>query len=87
MGEQPDDARVGTQFGRYEIRALLGQAGVGQLYEAIDAANDRMVALRLLPPNLDRQRFFGELRIVAGLTEPHIIPLLDWGEIDGVHYA
>lgn len=91
MGEQPDSARVGTQFGPYEIRALNCHTGVGPLYEAFftteDTAKDRMVGLTLLPQTVDRQRFFQELPIVAKLPERHVIPLHDWGEIDSVCYV
>lgn len=87
MGQQPDDPRVGTHFGRYRIRAPRGQVGMGQVYEAVDTANDRTIALTLLPPTLDRQRFIRELRILAGLTEPHVMPIHDWGELDGVCFV
>jgi serine/threonine-protein kinase len=84
MGEQPDTARVGTQFGRYEIRARVGDTGVGEVYQAVDTTDNRAVGLTLLPPTADRQRFFRELGVVAELAEPHILPLHDWGEVDGV---
>ncbi|OBI43710.1 hypothetical protein A5707_04790 [Mycobacterium kyorinense] len=90
MGQQPDDARVGTRFGRYEIRAVLGQTGVGRVYQAVetgpDTAGERTVAVTVLPPTLDRERFFRELPIVAGLSDPHLLPVRDWGETDGVGY-
>jgi serine/threonine protein kinase, bacterial len=87
MADQPDDGRVGTRFGRYEIRALLTQSGVGQLYQALDTANNRAVALILLPPSADRQRFLTELPVVARTADPHLTPVHDWGEIDGVCYV
>lgn len=87
MSQQPDDARVGTRFGRYEIRAVLDQTGVGTAYEAVDTTDGRTVALTVLPSTLDRARFFRELPIVAGLSAPHILPVHDWGEVDGVCYV
>ncbi|ORV09282.1 serine/threonine-protein kinase PknD [Mycobacterium celatum] len=87
MGEQPGIAPIGTQFGRYKIRALLRHTGVGQVYEATDTAKERTVGLTLLPPTVDRDRFFREMDVVAGLKEPHVIPVLDWGEIDGRCYV
>jgi serine/threonine-protein kinase len=87
MADQPDDGRVGKRFGRYEIRALLAQTGVGQLYQALDTANNRAGALTLLSPSVDRQRFLTELPIVARTADPHLIPVHDWGEIDGVCFV
>ncbi|BBY06869.1 serine/threonine-protein kinase PknD [Mycobacterium noviomagense] len=87
MADELDDRRVGTRLGRYEVRALLAQTGVGRLYQALDTANNRTVALTLLPPGVDRQRFVTELAIVARTTDPHLIPVHDWGEIDGVCYV
>lgn len=87
MGQQPDQARVGTQFGRYQIGALRGQAGLGHAYEAFDTVGNRAVELTLLPPALDRQRFVAEMHIASRLTEPHLIPLHDWGEVDNVCYV
>ncbi|MCV7257705.1 serine/threonine-protein kinase PknD [Mycobacterium shimoidei] len=87
MGQQPDRARVGTQFGRYRIGALRGQAGSERVYEAFDTVDNRAAELTLLPPTADRQRFFAEMRIASRLTHPHLVPVHDWGEIDNVCYA
>lgn len=82
MGQQPDEARVGTQFGRYQIRGRRGQA-----YEAFDMVNNRPVELTLLSPAVDRQRFIRDLQVASRLTEPHVMPVLDWGEVDSVCYV
>jgi serine/threonine-protein kinase len=86
MGEPSPDERVGTRFGRYQIRAAIGQTGVGPSYEATDTTDDRTVRLILLPHNVDRQRFARELPIAARLAEPHVVPIHDWGETVGVCY-
>ena len=83
--------RVGETFGPYELRALLGVGGMGEVYQAFDTAKGRMVALKLLRPELAadpsfQERFRRESRIAAQLQEPHIIPVHDFGEIDGVLY-
>lgn len=83
--------RVGETFGPYELRALLGVGGMGEVYQAFDTAKWRMVALKLLRPELAadpsfQERFRRESRIAAQLQEPHIIPVHDFGEIDGVLY-
>ncbi|MBH0781373.1 protein kinase [Nocardia sp. NEAU-351] len=64
---------------------------MGEVYEAFDTVKDRVVALKLLPAELAKdpvfqQRFRHESRAAARLAEPHVIPIHDWGEIDGVLY-
>ncbi|WP_245721018.1 serine/threonine-protein kinase [Nocardia pseudovaccinii] len=81
--------RVGTRFGPYELRALLGKGGMGEVYEAYDTVKDRVVAVKLLSDELARDpvyqvRFRRESQAAARLAEPHIIPIHDWGVIDGV---
>ncbi|MEV6340758.1 protein kinase [Nocardia vinacea] len=85
------ESRAGTRFGPYELRALLGRGGMGEVYEAYDTVKDRVVAVKLLPVALAgdprfQQRFRHESRVAARLAEPHVIPIHDWGEIDGVLY-
>ncbi|MEC3919482.1 serine/threonine-protein kinase [Nocardia sp. CDC160] len=82
-------ARAGTRFGQYELRRLLGVGGMGEVYEAYDTVRDRVVAVKLLDVELARQpsyveRFRRESRTAAKLQEPHVIPVHDWGEVDGV---
>jgi serine/threonine-protein kinase len=83
--------RVGDRFGPYELRALLGVGGMGEVYQAFDTVKGRMVALKLLRPELAadpsfQERFRRESRVAAQLHEPHIIPVHDFGAIDGVLY-
>lgn len=82
---------TGTRFGRYELRRLLGAGGMGEVYEAYDVEHGRTVALKLLPPHYAsdkgfRERFRREAQIAARLDEPHVVPIHDFGEIDGVLY-
>jgi serine/threonine protein kinase len=78
----------GTPFGRYRLVDLLGRGGMGEVWRAFDTATERMVALKALPAALadDRvfqERFRREAKAAAGLDEPHVVPIHDYGEIDG----
>ena len=78
----------GTPFGRYRLVELLGRGGMGEVWRAYDTGTDRMVALKLLHANFAdddvfQERFRREARSTAGLDEPHIVPIHDFGEIDG----
>jgi serine/threonine protein kinase len=82
------NTRIGSMFGKYKLNSLLGQGGMGEVYEARDTSKDRTVALKILPEELSRDerfrtRFQRESRAAAMLEEPHVIPIHDWGEIDG----
>jgi eukaryotic-like serine/threonine-protein kinase len=84
---------VGSEaFGQYQLRDVLGRGGMGQVYRAYDAVTDRVVALKVLPPNLAedhefQQRFRREARIAASLNDPHVVPIHSYGEIDGRLYV
>ncbi|MGW0036163.1 protein kinase domain-containing protein [Gordonia sp. NPDC003376] len=84
----PDD-RSGTMLGHYRLEELLGRGGMGEVYRATDTRKGRVVALKLLHSTLAgnsnfRDRFLRESRVAARLSEPHVVPIHDWGEIDGL---
>ncbi|GAA4665967.1 serine/threonine-protein kinase [Gordonia humi] len=82
----PDES--GSTLGPYRLVRLLGRGGMGEVYEAVDEVKDRTVALKILPAHLAddegfRARFLRESQTVARLGDPHVVPIHDYGEIDG----
>ncbi|WP_169064634.1 serine/threonine-protein kinase, partial [Geodermatophilus dictyosporus] len=78
-------------FGPYELLELLGRGGMGEVHRAWDTRRRRVVALkRLLPQLADdeqfRARFYRECNGAARLNEAHVVPIHDFGEIDGRLY-
>jgi YVTN family beta-propeller protein len=76
------------EIGNYRLESLLGAGGMGDVYKAYDTQRDRYVALKLLPEALGRDqeylaRFRRESNVAARLRDPHVIPIHDFGEIDG----
>jgi serine/threonine-protein kinase len=72
--------------GRYEIRRKLGEGGMATVYLAQDVKHNRLVAIKVLKPELaavvGAERFLAEIETTANLQHPHILPLFDSGEAD-----
>lgn len=75
---------------RYRLIRRLGQGATATVYLAHDLRHERSVVLKVLLPDIvsgmGAQRFLQEIRIIAKLTHPHILPLLDSGEALGRPY-
>ena len=74
----------GTKLGPYEIFALIGTGGMGEVYRAKDTRLDRTVAIKILPAHLSsnhdlKQRFEREARTISSLSHPYICALYDIG--------
>src|ERR1700740_3777173 len=79
---------AGPRFGPYILTAVLGRGGMGVVYRAFDTGKGRTVALKVLIPELaaDRafqDRFRRESKRAARLSEPHIIPIHEYGQVGG----
>jgi eukaryotic-like serine/threonine-protein kinase len=72
----------------YEVQSELGHGGMATVYLALDKKHDRKVAIKVLAPEIANavgaERFLREIRIAAGLTHPHILPLIDSGQRQGL---
>ncbi|HUF76055.1 MAG TPA: protein kinase [Longimicrobiales bacterium] len=74
--------------GRYLVERALGEGGMATVYLARDLKHNRHVALKVLKPELaavlGAERFLAEIETTANLQHPHILPLFDSGEADGL---
>jgi hypothetical protein len=83
--------RVGEMFGRYRILQSLGRGGMAEVHLAEDTQLGRQVALKIPHFGIGadaelRQRFLREARIAATFQHPHLCPIFDVGQIQGVDY-
>jgi serine/threonine-protein kinase len=73
---------------RYQIEREIGSGGMATVYLAKDLKHDRNVAVKVLNPELTQslgaERFLREIKTAANLTHPHILPVHDSGEADGI---
>jgi serine/threonine kinase PknH len=83
---------VDEAFGRYRLIGVIGEGGMGTVYRAHDATMGRDVAIKVLPTEMAsepgyQERFRREAYTAARLTEPHIIPIYEAGDIEGRLYV
>src|SRR5215475_13954767 len=78
------EVAAGTRFGRYEVLALLGAGGMGEVWKARDTHLSRDVAIKVLPSELSSnavrlRRFQKEAQAVSALSHPNIVTLFEVG--------
>ena len=76
--------------GRYRVERELGEGGMAVVYLARDLRHERSVAVKVLRPEISAEigadRFLREIKMAAGLTHNHILPVFDSGESEGLLY-
>src|ERR1044072_927031 len=82
---------AGTAIAHYRIIEPLGAGGMGAVYKAHDEKLDRIVAVKILPPDMvahadRRRRFLQEARAASALNHPHILTVYEIGDADGKPY-
>src|SRR5215216_892559 len=84
------DQLQSSLLGRYTIEREVGRGGMATVYLARDLKHQRVVALKVLDPELGAilgaERFLSEIRVTANLQHPNLLPLFDSGEADGLLY-
>ncbi|MEV7419238.1 serine/threonine-protein kinase [Streptomyces sp. NPDC089919] len=87
---RPSDL-IGRRIAGYQVESEIGRGGMAVVYRARDLRLDRTVALKLLAPELARndtfrKRFAHESKVAAAIDHPHIVPVFEAGETEGLLY-
>lgn len=82
---------TGRRLGHYKVDGVLGRGGMSVLYRATDVRLGRKVALKVLGGHITddaefRERFVDEARNTSAVDHPNVVPLYDFGEVDGMRY-
>ncbi len=82
---------IGKTLGSYQIIEQIGQGGMATVFKAYQPSMDRYVAVKILPSHFTQDktfvaRFTQEARVLAKLEHPHILPVYDYGEQEGITY-
>jgi hypothetical protein len=85
------DPLIGKKLGNYEIVELVGKGGMASVYRAFQPSMNRDVAIKIISQTISDnpafvQRFKNEAQLIAQLEHPHILPVYDFGEQDGMLY-
>ena len=85
------DPRIGQQFGKYQVNAVIGKGGMGMVYEGEDTILNRQITIKFLPETLTQnpkavERFITEAQVAGRLNHPNIIAIYDIGQEDEQYY-
>ncbi len=85
------DDLIGRTLGQFEILEEVGRGGMASVYRARQSSINRIVAIKVLPASLLHdptfyERFTREVDVIAHLEHPHILPIYDYGEVDGTPF-
>src|SRR5688572_5092185 len=91
MSEQRRDTVIGKVLGQFEILEELGRGGMATVYRAKQLNMNRIVAVKVLPPHFLHdpgfyERFEREVDVISHLEHPHILPIYDYGQSEGMPY-
>jgi serine/threonine protein kinase/Flp pilus assembly protein TadD len=89
--EPPSLEEIAPHFPQLEVLACLGRGGMGVVYKARQKSLDRLVALKILAPEREKDpqfadRFAREAQALARMSHPHIVTVYDFGQADGLFY-
>src|SRR3954451_8205296 len=89
--DPPSLEEIAPHFPQLEVLACLGRGGMGGVYQARQKSLDRLVALKILAPEREKdphfaERFAREAQALAKLSHPHIVTVYDFGQADGLFY-
>ncbi len=89
--DPPPVERLAPLFPHLEILGLIGKGGMGAVYKARQRGLDRMVAIKILPPEIGNdpsfaERFTREARALARLTHNNIVSIYDFGQVNGLFF-
>ncbi|HWX20199.1 MAG TPA: protein kinase [Candidatus Binatia bacterium] len=89
--QPPSVEEMARMFPQLEIQAFIGKGGMGAVYKARQPALDRLVALKILPPQVASgpgfaERFNREARALAKLSHPNIVAVHEFGQVNGLPF-
>jgi len=88
---KPKDDLIGKKISQYTILEVVGRGGMATVYRGIQTSMNRTVAIKVLPRHFLHdpgflERFQREVDVIASLEHPHILPIYDYGETDGIPF-
>jgi len=91
MKQRRSEDEMPLQIGKYKILSKIGKGGMGDIYKALQEPLNRIVALKVLPPQLSRdeeftKRFEIEAKAISLLQHHNIVSIYEYGEEEGLRY-